>query len=72
MLNLVNVVMQVAEDPAPSLDFSAIITALTTAITPAQLLTYLASIVGGSIGLYVVWAITRKAVSWFKRAIAGH
>ena len=70
MVNLVNVVSMVVDDPV-SLDFSAIITALTSAITPAQLLTYLASIVGGSIGLYVVWAITRKAVSWFKRAIAG-
>lgn len=68
MLNLVRVVF---EEPT-GLDFSGIITALTSAITPAQLLGYLAQIVGGAIGLYVVWALTRKAVSWFKRAIAGH
>ena len=65
-------VLQTVLEGEPTLDFSSIITALTGAITPAQLLGYLAQIVAGSIGLYVVWALTRKAVTWFKRAIAGH
>lgn len=52
-------------------DFSGIVTALQSAITPAQLLGYLAQIVGVALPLYVVWALTRKATGWFKGAIRG-
>lgn len=50
-------------------DFSGLITALQTAITPAQLLTILASVVGVGMGFLLMWFGVRKIVKIFTSAL---
>lgn len=70
MIYIMPVLNMLLLEPADP-DFTGIVTALQSAITPAQLLGYLAQIVGVALPLFVVWALTRKAVGWFKGAIRG-
>lgn len=52
-----------------ALDFSAIITALTTAVTPAQIITIIASIIGVGMTFVLMWFGVRKLVSIFRKAV---
>lgn len=52
-----------------ALDFSSISTALTTAVTPAQIITIIASIIGVGMTFVLMWFGVRKLVSIFKKAV---
>lgn len=54
---------------ASTVDLSPFITALTGSITPAQILTILASLVGIGMGFVIMWFGVRKAFSMFKSAL---
>ena len=53
-----------------TIDFSAFITALTGSITPAQVLTVLASVVGVGMAFFLMWLGVRKATRAFTSAVA--
>lgn len=61
--------LTVAETVVGDIDFTGLITALTGAITPAQLLAVLASVVGVGIGFVLMWFGARKAISAFTSAV---
>lgn len=50
-------------------DLSTLVTALQTAITPAQVLTILSSIVGVGMGFFLMWLGVRKALKMFVGAV---
>lgn len=52
-----------------ALDFTGFITALTGTITPAEILTVLASCVGVGIAFVLMWMGVRKIVSAFQAAV---
>lgn len=52
-----------------ALDFSAISTALTTAVTPAQIITIIAGVIGVGMTFVLMWFGVRKLVSIFKKAV---
>lgn len=52
-----------------ALDFSAITSALTTAVTPAQIITIIASIIGVGMTFVLMWFGVRKLVSIFRKAV---
>ena len=52
-----------------SVDVSGIITALSGTITPAQVATLMASIVGAGALIYLTWVFGRKAIRAFYRAV---
>lgn len=52
-----------------ALDFSAISTALTTAVTPAQIITIIAGIIGVGMTFVLMWFGVRKLVSIFRKAV---
>lgn len=52
-----------------ALDFSSISTALTTAVTPAQIITIIAGIIGVGMTFVLMWFGVRKLVSIFKKAV---
>ena len=54
-----------------SLDFSPIITALTSAVTPANIIELVASIVAFGIPFVFMWFGMRKVVKIFKSAVMG-
>ena len=54
-----------------TIDFSAFITALTGSITPAQVLTVLASVVGVGMAFFLMWLGVRKATRAFTSAVAS-
>lgn len=54
-----------------SVDVSGIITALSGTITPAQVATLMASIVGAGALIYLTWVFGRKAIRAFYRAVRG-
>ena len=54
-----------------SIDFSAYITALTGAITTAQVLTVLAAVVGVGMSFFLMWLGVRKATRAFTSAVAS-
>lgn len=56
-------------EAAASIDFSGLITALQSAITPAQLLAVLASVVGVGIGFVLMWFGVRKITNAFTAAV---
>lgn len=62
--------MLVAETVANTVDFSSYITALTGTITPAQVLTVLASVVGVGMVFFLMWLGVKKATRSFTTAIA--
>ncbi len=53
------------------LDFSPIITALTSAVTPAQIITLVASIVAFGIPFVFMWFGLRKVIKIFRSAVMG-
>lgn len=52
-----------------ALDLSAISTALTSSITPAQIVAMLASIIGVGMTFVLMWFGVRKLVSIFRKAV---
>ena len=54
-----------------SLDFSPIITALTSAVTPANIITLVASIVAFGIPFVMMWFGMRKVIKIFRSAVMG-
>lgn len=63
--------MDTISEGASSIDVSSFITALSSAITPAQLLEVLSSIVGVGMGFVLMWFGVRKAVGMFTAAVFG-
>ena len=55
---------------ANTIDFSGFITALTSAITPAQVLAVLASIIGVGMAFFLMWLGVKKATRAFTMAVA--
>ncbi len=53
------------------LDFSPIITALTSAVTPAQIISLLASVVAFGIPFVFMWFGIRKVIKIFRNAVMG-
>ena len=56
---------------AQTIDFSGFITALTSAITPAQVLSVLASVVGVGVAFVLMWMGVRKAIGAFTSAVTS-
>lgn len=54
-----------------ALDFSPIVTALTSAVTPAQIITLVASIVAFGIPFVFMWFGMRKVIKIFRSAVMG-
>ena len=54
-----------------TLDFSPIIEALTSAVTPAQIITLVASIVAFGIPFVFMWFGMRKVIKIFRSAVMG-
>ena len=67
MLGLFNVMEETASS---TLDFSAFITALKNSITPAQVLTVLAAVIGVGMTFFLMWLGVRKATRAFTSAVA--
>ena len=55
---------------ATTIDFSGFITALTGAITPAEVLGVLASIIGVGMAFFLMWLGVKKATRAFTTAVA--
>ena len=53
-----------------NIDFSAYITALTSAITTAPVLTVLAAVVGVGMAFFLMWLGVRKATKGFTTAVS--
>lgn len=54
-----------------SLDFSPVITALTSAVTPTQIISLVASIVAFGIPFVFMWFGMRKVIKIFRSAVMG-
>lgn len=54
-----------------SLDFTPIITALTNSVTPANIITLVASIVAFGIPFVFMWFGMRKVIKIFRSAVMG-
>lgn len=54
-----------------TLDFSPVITSLTTAVTPAQIITLVASIIAFGIPFVFMWFGMRKVIKIFRSAVMG-
>lgn len=54
-----------------ALDFSPVITALTSAVTPANIITLVGSIVAFGIPFVFMWFGMRKVVKIFRSAVMG-
>lgn len=67
MLGLFNVMDTTA---SPALDFSGFITALKSSITPAEVLTVLAAVIGVGMAFFLMWLGVRKATRAFTSAVA--
>lgn len=55
---------------ASTIDFSSYISALTSSITPAQVLIVLAAVVGVGMGFFLMWLGVRKATRGFTTAVS--
>lgn len=53
-----------------TVDFSGLLTALTSSITPAQILAVLASVIGVGMAFFLMWLGVRKAVTAFTSAVS--
>lgn len=65
--------MRMLEDASTAtsnIDFTAYKTALTNAITPAQILAILASVVGVGMSFFLMWLGVRKTTHAFTSAVA--
>ena len=58
------------EGTTNAIDFTAYIEALTSTITPAQVLTVLAAVVGVGMIFFLMWLGVRKATRGFTTAVA--
>lgn len=58
------------EGATSTIDFSGFITALTGAITPAQVLAVLAAIIGVGMSFFLMWLGVKKATRAFTTAVA--
>lgn len=58
------------EGTTSTIDFSGFITALTSAITPAQVLTVLAAVIGVGMSFFLMWLGVKKATRAFTTAVA--
>lgn len=54
-----------------SLDFSPVITALTSAVTPTQIITLIAGLIAFGIVYVFMWFGIRKIVKIFRSAVMG-
>lgn len=54
-----------------TIDFSGFISALTSSITPAQVLVVLAAVVGVGMTFFLMWLGVRKATRAFTSAVAS-
>ena len=61
--------MYLLDEVVSTPDFSGLITALQTAITPAQLLTILASVIGVGMTFVLMWFGVRKIIRIFTSAL---
>lgn len=59
------------EPSTTSIDFTGYISALTGAITTAQVLTVLAAVVGVGMSFFLMWLGVRKATRAFTSAVAS-
>lgn len=57
------------ESAVSEIDFSPITTALTTAITPGDVISVLASVVGVGLVFVLMWFGVRKLIKIFKNAV---
>lgn len=57
-------------EAATPVDFSAFLSALTSSITPAQVLTVLAAVIGVGMTFFLMWLGVRKAINTFTSAVA--
>lgn len=57
------------ETQTPTVDMSGFVTALTGAITPAQILTILGSVIGVGMSFVLMWFGVRKAIKMFSNAV---
>ena len=53
------------------LDFSPVITALTTAVTPTQIITLVSSVIAFGIPFVFMWFGLRKVIKIFRSAVMG-
>ncbi len=53
------------------LDFSPVITALTSAVTPTQIISLLASVIAFGIPFVFMWFGIRKVIKIFRSAVMG-
>lgn len=63
--------MEGATTGLAGLDFSPVITALTNAVTPAQIITLLASVIAFGIPFVFMWFGIRKVIKIFRSAVMG-
>lgn len=61
--------MESATTTIANIDLSPVTTALTSAITPAQIIGLLASIVGFGLPFVLMWFGVRKVIKIFKSAV---
>lgn len=61
----------IGETVAPSIDFSGFISSLTQSITPAQVLTVLAAVIGVGMTFFLMWLGVRKATTAFTTAVSS-
>ena len=54
-----------------SVDFSEFISALTSSITPTQVLSVLAAVIGVGMAFFLMWLGVRKATKSFTSAVAN-
>lgn len=57
------------EGATAAVDLSGLVSALTSAITPAEILTVLSSVVGIGMTFFLMWFGVRKAVKIFTSAV---
>lgn len=69
MLYLKGVAGALREGASASVDLSSFITALTGSITPTEILTILASVIGVGMSFVLMWFGVRKAVRLFVGAM---
>lgn len=54
-----------------TVDFSTLISAMSGAVTPAQIVGWMAAVVTGGMGIYITFVYGRKVVKGFTRALRG-
>lgn len=62
--------MDGVDTAASTIDFSSYISALTSSITPAQVLIVLAAVVGVGMTFFLMWLGVRKATRGFTTAVS--